>query len=130
MSIVAELASFEPWRTGQGQPRNALDPTWSGYDPPLCQGAIEWEGVSKWWWCTKCGHCGWFSVTNHYPVQSPVSYLLHSMVFFFRKRRQQRVPTLPTIAQALFTAGAALHYAAVTPPNQLGQYVQEHIEIR
>lgn len=124
MSVVQEVVSFEPWRTGQGQPRNALDPTWPGYTPALCNGAIEWEGISRWWWCTQCGYCGFLTRTEHYPVQTPLAFFLHGVVFFFRRRVTQGMPAPVSAGQALFTAGVALRYAAATPPNQLGRYVQ------
>ncbi len=122
MSGVDEIAAYEPWRLGQGQPKNALDPTWPGYNPDYCNGEVEWEGVTKWWWCTKCGYCGWFSRTEHFPVETPLSYLVHSVVFFFRKRQEQGMPALPAAGQALFTAGMALRYAATMPPQELGAY--------
>lgn len=124
---LRDLACIEPWRTGQGQAHNALDPTWEPVHQTLCQGSIAWEGSTKWWTCTACGHCGFWSNTTHHPTSSPYWSFIQGLQYFFRKREQQRTPVAISIRQALYVAGVVLRYAATKPPDQLGYYVQEHL---
>ena len=127
---LQELAQLEPWRLGKGQPRNALDPTWRpSVLNNLCNGEIDWEGDTDWWVCTKCGYVGSAYWTRHRPIQTPGFYLLHSVLFFFRKRAQRPIHATPTSValevarQMIFVAGVALRYAAVQRPGDLGKYI-------
>ena len=123
---LQRLSELEPWRLGIGLPRNALDPTWiPGRGDLPCDGEVEWEAGTAWWVCTKCGYVGSAVTQTHTPIQHPMSYFLHSLLFFMLKRRPA-APALDTrVCQALFVAGASLRYAAVQ--GQLGPYVNERI---
>lgn len=123
---LEQLSRVEPWRLGKGQPRNALDPTWSpSYLDNLCGGEIQWQGGTRSWVCMHCGYVGSATVTMHKPIQHPLVYFAHSLVFFM-KHRSKAVPNSQTlIHQLLFVAGAALRYAAVQEPGGLGKFVDK-----
>lgn len=123
---LQRLSELEPWRLGIGLPRNALDPTWiPGRGDMLCDGQVDWEVGTRWWVCMTCGYVGSAFTQKHKPIQHPTTYFLHSLFFFFLKRREA-VPNFETrICQALWVAGASLRYAAVQP--QIGPFVNERI---
>ena len=125
-----ELALVEPWRTGQGRPRNALDPTWEGYDPPFCNGELWWEGSTPWWTCTKCGYISCWKQQQHYPIESPLSFFLKGLFSYLKKRREQQLPLTASLNQALFIAGVALRYAAAYNPERIGWYIQEQLVVK
>lgn len=127
---LRDLAQLEPWRLGKGQPRNALDPTWTpNVLNNFCDGEINWEGDTDWWVCTRCGYVGSAHYTRHRPVQTPAFYLLHSMLFYLKKRAQRPPKAPPELVgaevfkQMLFVTGVALRYAATLRPEDLGKYV-------
>ncbi len=123
---LQRLSELEPWRLGIGLPRNALDPTWiPGPGDMPCDGEVCWEPGTRWWTCMKCGYVGHAFTQQHKPIQHPTTYFLHSLLFFFLKRRQAAPVFQTRVCQALFVAGASLRYAAVQ--GQLGPYVNEHI---
>lgn len=126
------LAQLEPWRLGKGQPRNALDPSWTpSVLNNLCDGEIDWEGGTGWWVCKKCGYVGSAYFNKHRPVESPAFYFLHSVLFYINKRAEEPSPVSPERAladvfqQMLFIAGAALRYAATQKTKDLGKYVDK-----
>jgi hypothetical protein len=127
-SNIERLVNQEPWRVNQGQPKNALDPTWEGVEKQLCDGEVDFEstpdGTTGWWFCSSCGYCSHGTSTAHAPVEHPMHYFFHSLLFYYRRRVVQGLP--PTVAtnQALFAAGVALRYAAVRPPDQFRGYTQ------
>ncbi len=126
---LQELAQLEPWRLGKGQPRNALDPTWtpSVLNNP-CDGEIDWEGDTEWWVCSKCGYVGSAHYTRHQPIQTPEFYFLHSVLFYLNRRAHDPPKVSPemvateVVRQMLFIAGVALRYAATQRPEDLGKY--------
>ena len=122
---VRDLVLKEPWRVAQGEPRNILDPTWQG-EPTFCDGKIDWEGGTTWWWCNKCGFCGCWNRTDHYPAQlDPMKKLLESIDFYFARRTEQKADLANAQAQALYVCATALRYAATIPPEHLGDYIQQ-----
>ncbi len=127
---LQELAQLQPWRLGKGQPLNALDPTWTpSVLNNLCDGEIDWEGDTDWWVCTKCGYVGSSYYPKHRPIQTPVFFLIHSILFFLKKRAHDPPKVAPELVtgevlkQMLFIAGVALRYAATQRPEDLGKYV-------
>lgn len=127
---VKDLVQREPWRAGQGRPRNALDPAWTGYFN-ICAGDIEWEqktvGGVRWWWCTQCGYCSFWSNVMHYQVEHPESSYERNLRFFYERRMAQGLDLDTAKAQACHVASMALYNAAKLPPEQLGQYIDSHI---
>ncbi len=121
-SELYALALLEPWRAGQGRV-NALDPTWQGWEPPPCNGEIEWEIQTGWWICKGCGHVSCLTYQEHLPIIKPFWFLLESLGFFFLKRAEQGCTLSTSLNQLMFVAGTASRYAATTPPELIGQYV-------
>jgi hypothetical protein len=120
-SELYALALLEPWRTGQGRP-NALDPTWQGWEPPPCEGEIDWEPRTGWWICKECGHVSCLTSTFHLPIIRPFWFLLESLGFFFLKRTEQGCTLSTSLSQLMFLAGTTSRYAATTSPEQVGKY--------
>lgn len=123
---LQQLALAEPWRRGYGLPRNALDPTWEP-DPEqdFCEGKVAWERGTTWWLCRKCGRVGTASVQWHRPAQQPFLFFLRSLKLYLKRRRG--ITLRAAVRQALFVVGAALRYAAVQHPEQLGPYVERMV---
>ena len=130
MSAVLKLVLKEPWRIGQGQHVNALDPSWSNIERPLCNGEIEWEGTSRWWWCRACGYCGCWTVTHHHPIVHPLDQLMNSLQAFTQRRQDEGLTHDEALNQALHVAGVALRYAATMPADKLGDYVRDHLTVK
>lgn len=124
------LALLEPWRTGQGRPANALDPTWEGYESTMCNGQIQWEPGTPWWICTSCGHVSHWKHQQHYTVMNPLSFFLQSLRIYFQRRTAHAVPFSLSLNQALFIAGVALRYSTAYNPTQISNYVQEHLIVK
>lgn len=125
MDIPAEqLVEREPWRLNLGQASSPLDPRWSG-ELPLCEGPIEHEYIEErttgWWFCLSCGYCSRATTFEHYHVQHPLEYLMHSVLFFYRKRLEQGASHGVLTQQAAYVAGLALRQAAAVNPNQMRQ---------
>lgn len=126
MSDVEELVKKEPWRRGQGQPINALDPTWNIERSRECTGEIDYEAGTNWWWCKKCGYCNKLSyTTRHKPIRDPFAYLMTSIDEFIKtvplENRELR------LRQLFHVAGVAIRYAARKSPAELEAYVQQLI---
>ena len=102
-----------------------MDPTWKGFNPPVCEGAIEWEPGTGWWICTECGYVGKSQSQIHYPVQPPFYFLLDSIWFYFYKRSEQGMSFWASLKQLMFTTGIAIRYSAVVPPENLDEYVKK-----
>jgi hypothetical protein len=128
MSDVEQLAKQEPWRRGQGQPQNALDPTWTIERSSQCDGKIKYEGSSEWWSCTKCGYCGKHGYRQvHRPINHPQVYLMASVLGYIAKRAKEGVDRGLAVRQMLHVAGVAIRYAASKKSEELGDYVQQLI---
>jgi hypothetical protein len=125
-SKLYALALLEPWRLGQGRP-NALDPTWQGYNPPLCEGNILWEPGTGFWLCEECGYIGRQSHTHHYPAMKPWMLLVEGIGMFITKRVEQGLGLGTMLNQLMFVAGLTARYAATHPPEQLGAYASNLI---
>jgi len=126
---VQETVSKEPWRLRQGQPANILDPAWQSQEA-LCGGEVDWEGGSRWWFCTKCGYCGSATVTSHSIAVHPVDDVTAAIQFFMNKRLEEGLDFELAKNQLLFVAAAAIRYAATVPSSQVGQYVRDHLVVR
>ncbi len=110
--FLENLATNEPWRQGVGTPSNALDPAWSpGPTDAQCDGDVDWEPGTHWWFCKKCGRVSSLNFLRHKPVQSPFVFLLEAISFFQSKRQALAPKTV--MEQMAFVAGTALRYAAV-----------------
>jgi hypothetical protein len=121
---VKDLVQREPWRAGQGHV-TALDPTWPGYEPPICKGNIIWEKGSKWWWCEKCGHCSFWSTTTHQPARHPLSTFMRNVVFFFQKKAEQGLSGEQALQQLLHAAGMVVKVMAEQPPEGLANFIEK-----
>lgn len=129
MTQVQEIAEREPWRTRQGHPATILDPTWQG-EQRQCDGEVDWEGTSRWWFCKKCGYCGTATTTMHIAAIHPRDDVAAAIEFFMSKRAEQGLEHDLAMNQLLFVAASAIRYAASIPADQVGQYVREHIVVR
>lgn len=126
--VVEELVQEEPWRRGQGQPHNALDPTWSIERSALCDGTIKYHEDSVWWSCEKCGYCGKHGYRNvHRPINHPHVYLVASVIGYIAQRAREGVSRELSIRQMLHVAGVAIRYATSKRSEELGDYVQQYI---
>ena len=126
-SPLQKLAEQEPWRTGRGTPRNALDPTWMpGVGDRQCEGTIVWEGNGPWWFCSRCGYIGSSPTPIHRPIQHPLDFFVSSIFFYIRKGLEPatRVPKETATLQALYVTGVALRNAAVQR-SRLGMYLEQ-----
>jgi len=125
VSQVQALVDQEPWRLGIGQPRNALQLDWQP-QMQFCDGQIEWEGTSRYWWCRKCGYVGWSSYTQHYPIVHPVDFLTHSIAFYLQRRQSLPQPAEygTLLNQMIFAAGCVIRGAAERPPQQLTEFLR------
>lgn len=122
---VEELVQREPWRRGAGQPRNALDPTWSIAKSIPCNGEIGFETGTKWWWCEQCGYCGTSSYHAHATVKNPMMFLAENIQGYLDKRSQEGVSRESAIEQMLQVAGTALGYAASFRTDTLKDYLDQ-----
>jgi len=122
---IRELIQREPWRTGQGRPYNALDPTWSKKELPICRGEVVWEPGGRWWFCRECGYCSCWSQTLHYKAEHPSVGYKRNLEFFYRRRLEQGMTREEAERQAFHIAGAALKAAAMLPPSECGRFVDE-----
>lgn len=120
---VKELVQREPWRAGQGRPKNALDPTWAGVPKIPCDGPIEWEAEGRWWWCRKCGHCSCWSTVLHEPAEHPVIIFRRGMELFLQQREKQGLNADQAMLQALHAIGMLLKALAMRPPDSLVGFV-------
>jgi hypothetical protein len=127
MSEVKELVQRQPWRIGQGQAKNALDPMWVGHEPALCTGEIVWETGSKWWWCKECGYCSCLPTTAHPVPEHPKDYYKKSLDHFYKTRLQQGLTVEEAELQAYHLTGIALRVAASLSPEELGRFVDTNI---
>lgn len=125
---VSELVQKEPWRTGLGKPRSPLDGTWTPeQDSGWCDGEIEWEGTSNWWWCKKCGYCSSLHFNQHEPISDPVVFFWKSVALFFQRRAEEGVEPTTAMGQLLFVAAVAIRYASTVKASQLREYIQQLI---
>ena len=127
--IVSELVQREPWRVGQGRPFNALDPTWEGKEPPICNGEVAWERGGRWWFCQKCGYCSCWSQILHYRAEHPSVAYARNLKYFYQRRRQQGMSQEEAERQALHVMGAALKAAGMEHPSELGRFVDEKLRV-
>lgn len=128
MSDVEELVKREPWRTGQGQPLNALDPTWNIERSVLCDGEVGYEGGTHWWFCTKCGYCSKQHITYaHQPIVSPLTYFRASMEEFLQSRREQGVDEDLANNELFHVMGVAVRYATHMRSGNLAESIQKMV---
>ena len=129
---VEFLVQTEPWRAGQGRPRNMLDPIWASDTLVRCESTVDqmqWEAESGWWWCRKCGHCSNLHYMVHYVVESPKAYHELSLQQFFARRETQGFPYTDAHDQALHIAGVALRVAASKRPEEFAKLVDDILEL-
>ena len=127
INTIAKLVKSEPWRRGQGQPLNALDPTWNIQRSLLCDGKITPKG-DGWWQCTKCGYCGNHTYNGvHRPINSPLVYLMSSINGYLLAREKEGVGVDAALEQIFHITGVALRYAAASRSEDLESYVQRLI---
>lgn len=122
---IEELLKAEPWRSGHGHPRNALSAGWVGEERTQCDGEIEWEGSTTYWWCKKCGYVGSSTYTMHRRVQFPAEFLQNSILFFLQKRLDAGMTLEQAMLQMNYVTAIALRNAAALPPSELGRYVTQ-----
>jgi hypothetical protein len=126
--VIEELAKQEPWRRGQGQPANALDPTWNIERSAPCDGEIKYHAGSVWWSCEKCGYCGKHGYRGlHRPINDPQVYLIRSVISYIAQRANEGVSRAAALKQMFHIAGVAIRYAASKKTEELEDYVQQLI---
>ncbi len=126
MSDVEQLVKNEPWRRGQGQAQDALDPTWSIERSARCQGAVKYHEGG--WWSCECGYCGKHGYQHvHKPINHPHVYLVSSILGYLARRAKEGVSRELSIRQMLHIAGVAIRYASTKRSEELGDYVQQLI---
>lgn len=123
---ISKLVREEPWRAGQGRPRNILQPGWVK-EPTACTGEIEYEAGTKWWWCKACGHCSCLHMHTHYKPVHPSDYYKDSLNYFYQERERQGVSKALAEQQAQHVMGVALRMAASLHPEELAKYVDEYV---
>ena len=121
-----ELSKLEPWRTGQGAPRNALQMDWTE-EPPVCAGDVLFDpiidGVKTWWRCTDCGYCSCFSNILHFKPDHPQDFYSSGLEFFYARRAQQGLTHEQAKDQVGHLLGSALRAAAKLPAPELGRFI-------
>jgi hypothetical protein len=128
MSDVERITKEEPWRRGQGQPSNALDPTWNIERSAPCDGKIKYHAGSEWWECTKCGYCGKHGYRQvHRPINDPYVYLVASVLGYFAQRAKEGVSRDLSLRQMFHIAGVAIRYATSKKSDELKDYVEQLI---
>jgi hypothetical protein len=120
---IEQLVQKEPWRTGQVWTTDALDPAWAG-EQPLCKGEIQWSDNGKWWWCTSCGYCGFWSNTSHHTVKHPYETLLLYGALFIRKRAAQGMSAAQAILQLTHAFSAVAKLMINTAPEDAVRIVE------
>lgn len=129
---VEFIVQTEPWRSGLGKPRNAIDPIWAGDTVELCpanEDSIEWEPDSDWWWCRQCGHCSNLHYLVHHVVESPRAYYELSMKQFLTRRKTQGFPSKEAEEQAFYIMGIALRVAASERPEELSRLADKILRL-
>jgi hypothetical protein len=119
-------AQSQPWRTGQGQEKTALDPSWDPGRKP-CEGNIAQEADTKWWWCNDCGYVGWGAYTKHLAPKHPKDLLRRSLEYFYERRAAQGVSKEIMEMQAMHLQAVALRVAASMRPDEMKKYIDEHV---
>lgn len=126
--VIEELVKREPWRRGQGQPRNALDPTWSISRSAPCAGKVRYHAGSEWWECTQCGYMGKLSYQHvHQPINHPYVYLIASVLGYIAQRAKEGVSRDLSIRQMLHIAGVAIRYATSVKSEELKDYIERFV---
>jgi hypothetical protein len=123
---IEDLIKLEPWRTGLGIPKSALDPAWSVDDHEgTCGGNIVLENDSSWWWCSTCGYCAKGNLHEHYPAQDPESYQRVQEQKFVDQRIKEGLTELQARDQIAWVAAVAINYARTVKPLDLGTYIKQ-----
>jgi hypothetical protein len=120
---VKELVQREPWRTGQVWTTDALDPAWNG-EPPLCEGEVQWSDNGKWWWCAKCGYCGFWSNTSHHAAKHPYETLVLYGALFIKKRASQGMSAAHAMLQLAHAFSAVAKMMISTAPEDVVRVVE------
>lgn len=115
----------QPWRSGVGLPKNALDPTWNGECRDQCHGEIHWEVTTGWWFCGGCGYISHGGYVLHKPIIHPGLFYFTSLMFFWLKKMADRVSPADAMNQMLYVQGIAMRQAACTPPEKLERYLAQ-----
>lgn len=129
---VQFIVQTEPWRSGQGMPRNSVDPIWAHDTITECSAThedIEWEPETGWWWCRKCGKCSNAHFLEHIVVESPKRYYDLSLEQFMRRRSTQGFPSAEAEDQALHIMGVALRVAASKRPEAFARLVDDILQL-
>lgn len=121
------IAQTQPWRTGQGADKSALDPSWKP-ERIDCSGSIRRrEGDGLWWWCDDCGYTGWGSFVKHKAPKHPGDLLHKSRAFFLERMRSQGMTARVSELQAQHLQAVVLRVAATLKPEELKQFIEEHV---
>lgn len=127
------LVRTEPWRNGQGRPRNNLDPIWASDTLIICDATVDslvWEtSATGWWWCLECGHCSSMHNTTHYIVESPEIYHQKSLEQYYKRRATQDFPEQEAQQQALHITAITLRVAASKRPEEFAKLVDDIIAL-
>jgi hypothetical protein len=117
---LKDLLREQPWRSGLGTPKNALDPRWTPAIPTdFCGGEIHWETETGWWFCASCSYIGSGSLVRHRPVLDPAGFCAESQRFFLEQRAKQGVGVEDAVNQINYLVGAFLRKMATTHPEDV-----------
>jgi hypothetical protein len=122
---IEQLVTNEPWRTGVGQPKNALDPTWTIERSIHCDGEQTFEHGTNWWWCEKCGYCSKSATPFHLPINNPHDFLEESIHEYIRARSAEGVSDDLAMDQIAHIAGMAVRYASTIKSINLKSYLEQ-----
>jgi hypothetical protein len=129
---VQFIVQTEPWRGGQGRPRNSIDPIWANDTLVQCAATVadlEWEPGTPWWWCRKCGKCSNLSYLEHFKVETPEYYYDLSLSHFLRRRQTQGLQAAEANNQAMHIMGVVLRVAASMPPVAFEKLVDNILQL-
>lgn len=121
---IKKLVQREPWRAGQVWTTDSLDPAWEG-EPVLCDGEVAWSDNGQWWWCTKCGYCGFWSNTSHQAAKHPYETLIRYASIFVKKRKKQGMTAQQAVYQLAHAFGALAKLMVNTAPEDVVRLVEK-----
>jgi hypothetical protein len=121
---IQDLVQREPWRAGQLWLLSALDPTWSDAQPVQCDGQVEWDQNGRWWYCTSCGYCSFWSNTRHYKAKHPYDIMVRNVILFLKKRLSQGLTTEQAFLQLAHAIGAVAGALLNYQPDDLLKFIE------
>ena len=116
---VKALLNAQPWRSGTGLPRNALDPKWDGQPSDWCAGTPEHTGDGSWWYCSLCGYVSDGTFVQHKPIKHPQEMHGRAWAKFIQNATAQGLSTEDAVNKALYVMSVALWHASTKKPEEI-----------